>query len=268
MANRKQVAITETSASSPNQKNDYVELKMPKLPRIPKPTLFFVLITAITFFAGYQTAKVTYWEQKEKTLAAAIAEGGAGKPTPTPSFYKVSKGHLPVLGKKNAKVTIIEFSDLQCLFCRKFWRDTFPELKKNYIYKGLVSFAYRHYPLPAELHPAARSSAEAAECANDQNKFWDYHNRIFEEQIKKGEGTIEITDNDLISWAQDLGLDMNLFSDCFINKKNTQKIDADMSEAQKVNAASTPTFYINGQILVGAQPYQAFKTIIDEQLKK
>lgn len=248
--------------------DEYIELKLPKVPRRIGLPLLILLSVGLAFFAGYQTAKVTYWEDKEKMLSTALAGGGIAQPSPTPEFYKVGNGHLPPLGKADAKVTIVEFSDLQCLFCRKFWKDTLPQIKKDYIDKGLVKLVYRQYPLPPDLHPAARDLSEASECANDQGKFWEFHDKAFEEQAKQGEGTIAITTEDITSWAADLGLDVAKFTSCFTNKSATKKIDDDMAEGQKVNVSSTPTFYINGQMVVGALPYSSFKTIIDEQLKK
>lgn len=263
---RKAAVPVETQETTPA---DYIEVKLPKVSRPNKLALLILLAIILAFFSGYQTAKVTYWEQKEKTLATALTTGGQqAQPTPTPAFYKVSNGHLPALGKANAKVTIVEFSDLQCLFCRRFWKDTLPQIKKDYIDKGLVKFVFRQYPLPPELHPAARPLAEASECASDQGKFWEFHDKVFEEQAKQGEGTIPVTDTDITNWAAQLGLDTVKFNDCFSNKTFTKNIDEDMAEGQKVNVSSTPTFYINGQILVGALPYSTFKTIIDQQLKK
>lgn len=263
MATRKKAAAVDESPSS-----DYIEFKVPKVSRSSATVLLSVGLLLLSFFAGYQTAKVTYWEQKEKALGSALsANQGAGQPTPTPAFYKVSNGHLPVLGKADAKVTIVEFSDLQCLFCRRFWKDTLPQLKKDYIDRGLVKLVYRQFPLPPELHPAARDLAEASECANDQNKFWEFHDEAYKQQAAQGEGTIAVTTDDITGYAANIGLDMTSFNDCFSNKKDTKKIDDDMAEGQKVNTTSTPTFYINGQILVGALPYESFKTIIDQQLK-
>ena len=261
MASRKKTLDTPDLDSS-----EYLELKVPRVSRsFAMTTLMFGLLI-LSFLLGYQTAKVTYWEQKEKVLGAAI--NGGANPTPTPAFYKVGNGHLPALGKSDAKVTIVEFSDLQCLFCRRFWKDTLPQLKKDYIDKGLVKLVYRQYPLPPELHPAARDLAEASECASDQNKFWDFHDKAFEEQAKQGEGTITVTNDDITTWASDLGLDMTKFNECFTSKADAKRIDTDMSDGQKVNVSSTPTFYINGQIVVGALPYDSFKTIIDQSLKK
>lgn len=261
MASRKKAVTT------PAKTDDYIEIKFPQVSPANKSATLTLILLVITFFAGFQTAKVTYWEQKEKTLGTLTGAQGA-QPTPTPSFYKVGNGHLPALGKGNAKITIVEFSDLQCLFCRRFWSDTLPQLKKDYIDKGLVKFVYRHYPLPATLHPAAQDLAEASECANDQGKFWEFHDEAYKQQAAKGEGTITITPDDISGYASTLNLDMANFNDCFSNKKLTKKVAEDLADGQKVNVSSTPTFFINGQIVVGALPFASFKTIIDEQLKK
>ncbi len=264
------MAVRKTTPKE-TPRRDYIEFKIPRIPRLSATyllTLLLLGLVGLAFFAGYQTAKLTYWEQKEKTLGANLSGAQGAVPTPTPSFYKVGNGHLPIMGKSNAKVTIVEFSDLQCLFCRQFWKDTLPQLKKDYIDKGLVKLAYRQFPLPAEIHPAARDLSEASECANDQNKFWEFHDKAFSEQEAKGEGTIPVTTDDISNWASQLSLDMTTFSDCFSNKKDAKKVDTDMADGQKVNVSSTPTFYINGQMLVGALPYDSFKTIIDQELKK
>ena len=92
----------------------------------------------------------------------------------------VDNGHLPALGDKNARVTIVEFSDFECPFCRRYFTDTYPQLKKEYIDTGKVVMYYRHYPLP--FHPLAQPFAIASECANEQGKFWEFHDKIFKEQ--------------------------------------------------------------------------------------
>lgn len=264
---RRRATVKKTNSLEQVPNKDYVEIKVPKfIPQIGWSSLLFVVgLLALGIFVGYQTAKATYWEQKEELLSA----GSLGVvPSPTPGVYKVGNGHLPVLGKSDAKVTIVEFSDLQCLFCRRFWKDTLPQIKKDYIDKGLVKFAFRQYPLPPEMHPAARPLAEAAECANEQNKFWEFHDIAFQKQEDQGEGTIAISDADISTWAGELGLDMAQFNSCFTSKKYSAKIDEDMAEGAKINVNSTPTSYVNGQIVVGALPYASFKTIIDQQLKK
>lgn len=102
--------------------------------------------------------------------------------TPSPaSVMQVGSGHFPVLGNANAPVTVIEFSDFQCPFCESFFKNTFPSLKKDYIDTGKVKFYYRQFPLTS-IHPNAQEAAEAAECANEQNKFWQYHDMLFQQQ--------------------------------------------------------------------------------------
>lgn len=92
----------------------------------------------------------------------------------------VETGHLPALGDKNAKVTIVEFADLECPFCKRYFTQTFPQLKKDYIDTGKVAYYYRHFPL--DFHPLARPFANASECANEQDKFWKMHDKILQEQ--------------------------------------------------------------------------------------
>lgn len=265
MASRQ--VLEETSL---NTKSDYIEFKLPKIPSVSSSQLLFVvLLLSISFFAGFQTAKVTYWEQKEKTLGSAhSAQADLTQPSPTPSKVNVAVGHLPPLGKESAKVTIVEFSDLQCPFCRRFWNDTLPQLKKDYIDKGLVKLYYRHLPLPPEVHPAATPLAQGTECANEQGKFWEYHNKVFKEQTKQGDGTIPVSNDELKQWAAEIGLNTVQFNECFDSQKYAKNVTDDLTAAEEVGARSTPTFYINGTPLVGALPYATFKTVIDQQLKQ
>ncbi len=102
------------------------------------------------------------------------------EPTPGP-VQDVAVGHLPVRGNKNASVTVIEFSDFQCPFCEQFYKTTYPQLKKEYIDTGKIAFYYRHFPL-TNIHPLAVPAANASECANEQGKFWEYHDLLFQNQ--------------------------------------------------------------------------------------
>lgn len=112
-------------------------------------------------------------------IGQAFAQEAPVDPTLAPKA-SVENGHLPSLGDKNARVTIVEFSDFECPFCRRYFTGTFPQLKKEYIDTGKVIMYYRHYPLP--FHPLAQPFANASECANEQGKFWEYHDKIFQEQ--------------------------------------------------------------------------------------
>ncbi len=177
----------------------------------------------------------------------------------------VSVGDDPYLGNKRAKVTMIEFSDYQCPFCRTFWKDSFAQLKKEYIDTGKVLFVYRDYPL--SFHPMAEPSAQAAECADDQGKYWEMHDKIFGEQGKKGQGTVTFTLQDLKLWASQIGLDAGKFNQCLDSGKYKDEVAKDFADGSAAGVSGTPSFFINGRLVVGAQPYASLKAIIDEELK-
>lgn len=182
---------------------------------------------------------------------------------------EVSADDDPFLGPKNAKVTIIEFSDFQCPFCRSFWRSTFDQIKSEYIDSGKsVKFVYRDFPL-AQLHPLAQKYAEAAGCAGDQGKFWEMHDKIFGEQEKLGQGTISAYGiGDIKRWGSELSLNASEFNQCLDSNKYSAEVGKDYEDGSRAGANGTPTIFINGRIVVGAQPFENFKAIIDEELNK
>ncbi|MEK7125124.1 MAG: DsbA family protein [Patescibacteria group bacterium] len=177
----------------------------------------------------------------------------------------VSADDDPVLGDPSAKVTIIEFSDFQCPYCRRFWQETLGQLKKEYIDTGKVKLVYRDFPL--SFHPAAEPSAQAAECADDQGKFWEYHDKIFEGQIKLGTGTVQYGATELKKWAQELGLNTVQFNGCLDANTYKEEVAKDQADGSAAGVTGTPAFFINGNLLVGAQPFSAFKAAIDAELK-
>ena len=194
---------------------------------------------------------------------AQIGGSGANQPTDKVDIKISPDDH--VLGSKNAKVTIVEFSDFQCPFCRSFWSDTLPEIKKNYIDTGKAKFVYKHYPL--DFHPGARPAAEASECAEDQGTFWEFHDKVFEEQTKLGQGTIQFGKPEIVKWVAALGLNMDQFSECFNSGKYSQRVSDDMAQGSKAGVGGTPTTFVNGQKVVGAQPFASFQTAVEGFLK-
>lgn len=229
--------------------------------------LVYVLLLVAFLVIGYLLGKVEALQKEPAPIAAApVAPAGQAPQQPAaPDPEQVKKdlkmGHLPVDGNNNAKVTIVEFSDFECPFCGKFYTDTLPQLKKDYIDTGKVKLYYRHYPLP--FHPKAVPLALAAECANDQDAFWKMHDKIFENNAT----VATMTDDQIKAWAGDLGLDTASFNNCYDAKTHQKEIDEDNTAGAAVGVTGTPTFYINGKQLVGAQPFAAFKAIIDEELK-
>lgn len=170
-----------------------------------------------------------------------------------------------VLGNTDAKVLVIEYSDFQCPFCRKFWQESFEQLKKEFIDSGKVKYIYRHYPL--DFHPGAIPAAKAVECANESGNFWVLHDKIFQEQAKQGQGTIQFTEIDIKKWAAQIGLSEVAFSQCLSSEKYSGRVNEDLISGNEAGVRGTPTAFVNGQRIVGAQPYSAFKAAIEEALK-
>src|SRR5216683_3714135 len=171
-----------------------------------------------------------------------------------PPRLMVADAGRPSRGPARAPVEIIEFSDFQCPFCLKA-HPTVAQVLSTY--GDSVRFVYRHYPLPN--HPNARPAAEAAACAGEQGKFWEYHDRLFDNQSKLGAA-------DLKQHAAALALDTAKFDACVDTHKYKSDVDADVAAGEEAGVSGTPAFFINGRQLSGAQPFEAFKHVIDEEL--
>jgi protein-disulfide isomerase len=172
-----------------------------------------------------------------------------------PPTVEVAVDPKRVKGDPHAPVTIVEFSDFQCPFCIKV-EPTMKEILKKY--DGRVKLAYRDFPL-LEVHPRAEKAAEAARCAAEQGKFWEFHDALFANQSK-------LSDADLISDARSLGLEEQPFQSCLASERFKTKIEADLQDGAKVGIAGTPGFFVNGVFLSGAQPQAEFEKIIDAAL--
>ncbi len=165
-------------------------------------------------------------------------------------------------GDQNAPVTIIEFADFQCPFCGRFFAQTEPQINEQYIQSGKVRLGYFHF---AFLGPESTWAAEAVECASDQDKFWEYHDKLYDSQSGENQGAFN-KDN-LKKFAEELELDTNAFNECLDSGKYTQLVQDDSNFSSSIGVRSTPTFLINGQALIGAQPYEIFQQTIDALLK-
>ncbi len=177
-------------------------------------------------------------------------------PKPRRPTFPVEVGNAPVTGGKEAKVTIIEFSDFQCPFCAK-GADLIKDIKKKYGSK--VKIAFKNFPLP--FHNHAEQAAVAGLCANEQGAdyFWKYHDEMFAHQDSlDAEG--------LKKMAKKVGLKADAFDKCLAENKYLAQVKADMEEGRKVKVKSTPTFFVNGKLINGAQPIEVFSEIIDEEL--
>ncbi len=180
-------------------------------------------------------------------------------PAPAPTG-KISLDTGAAEGSEDAKFVIAEYSDFQCPFCQRFFSQTYGQLKENYVDNGKVRFIYKHFPLDG-LHPQARPAARASECAKDQGKFFEYHDKLF------AGGALD--DASLKQYAKDVGLDVAKFDACYA--KGTEKdaiIDAQMAEGAQNGIRGTPGFLITDdtgkvlQLVSGAQPYANFQAAL------
>ena len=179
--------------------------------------------------------------------------GGAAAPA---DKVNIKLGDAPVKGASGAKVTVIEFSDFQCPFCSRV-NPTLKQIEDDY--KGKIKIAFRNLPLP--FHDKAHLAAEAALAANEQGKFWPMHDKLFANQQALDRPNLD-------KYAQELGLNMSKFTAALDSGKFKDKVDQDAKEGASFGATGTPTFFINGTRLVGAQPPEKFKEVIDAELKK
>jgi protein-disulfide isomerase len=194
---------------------------------------------------------------EESPPSPAALPDQAALPPAKPIEETGGVGSLPPKGNESAPVTIIEFSEYQCPYCGKYVRETLSQLDKEYIQTGKVKYYFRDFPL--SFHQYAQKAAEAARCANDQGKLWEYHDKVFEEQDL-------LSLEKLKEWAEGLGLNAGEFNKCLDEGKYKEAVKKDFSDGQAAGVQGTPSFFINGKPLRGAQPYESFKTAIDEAL--
>lgn len=240
------------------------------------PILTVALVVA-AFFVGSLYTKV---QMLEKGVGGAQGSINNQKPAAAAQPQQPTKGVAsidddPVLGDKNAPVTIVEFSDYECPFCKRHFDDTLPQLIKNYVDTGKVKIVFRDFPL--SFHdPLATKEAVAANCAGEQggdSKYFEYHDQIFTRTKSNGNGLAEA---DLTTIATDLGLNLSSFNTCIADSAQADEVKKDIADGSAAGASGTPSFIIgkstsngeiDGDLVVGAQPYAAFQAVIDPLLE-
>jgi protein-disulfide isomerase len=210
-------------------------------------------------------------------IAGALIYSAGAKNTKTenqkeeaPKAAELSKPQIDddvVLGDPNAAVTIFIFGDYQCSFCGKFFKETEPLIRKNYVETGKVKVVSKDL---AFLGPESTAAAEAAQCAKDQGKYWQYYDALYNEEIKDGQTNNGNLNRDLFKKiALNLKMNADEFLSCFDSKKYENEVRKDIEEAKNVmERISTPTIFINGKMIQGAYPYDVFSQAIDEALTK
>lgn len=183
-----------------------------------------------------------------------LSTSGQASPTPTIDV-NVDPGR-PSRGPQDAKVTLVEFTDYQCPFCRRHFNETYQRLIAAY--EGRIRYVVLNFPI-ARIHPLAPKAAEAAECAHEQGKFWEYHDALFVHADALGVESLK-------KHAMDVGLDRGRFEHCLDSGAKTDVVRKDMEDGRRYGVSATPTFFINGEKVTGAKPFEVFRGIIEDKL--
>ena len=220
----------------------------------------FLVKTSLDQAAGELAGIRTAMAEMPSRVAQAPARPNprpqqANRPDPN-RRYEISTEGSPARGPEAAKVTLVEFSDFECPFCGRV-RPTLAQIEEEY--GDDVRIVFKHLPLA--MHPKAPAAHAASEAAHRQGKFWEMHDLIFDNQR-------EISDEKYQEWAGTLGLDLEKFNADRNSKEVKDRVQIDVRQAQGLNVRGTPGFFVNGRFLSGAQPFEAFKRLIDEELKE
>src|SRR5215216_2846775 len=229
-----------------------------------KRSHFYAVITVLAFAVGVLLGYVVWGfdPSGERVLTAQVADQPSGPiaeapVTQEPRFvrYDIPSEGFYSIGPEDAPITIVEFSDYQCPFCRRWHDEVYEPLLASY--PGQIKLVYRNLPLTS-IHPDALSAAEAAMCAGEQDAYWPYHEKLFSSD--------SLGRQIYIHYAQELSLNMTTFEACMTEHKYQEAIQIDSDFAIDMGIRSTPTFFINGLAVVGAQPLDVFKQVIDKEL--
>ncbi len=197
--------------------------------------------------------------ETEGNYQLVLPDGTVTEVEYVPPVVNASIDDDSLLGNESAPVTIVMFSEFQCPFSGKFANEVFPELKTRFIDSGIVNIVFRDFPLG--FHPLAHNISEAAECAHEQGFFWEFHDELFIEQES-------ISETRFIELANNLGLNMIQFTDCYESGKYYDEVDNDLNDGLDYGVTGTPTFFINGHLIVGALPIEEFENVINYALSE
>ena len=190
------------------------------------------------------------------TQAAVVGTGGTG----TNAVPGNIEDDDPILGNPDAPVTIVEFGDYQCPFCKRLFETSEKEVIEKYVKTGKAKLVYRDFPL-SSIHQMAQKSAEASECADEQGKFWPYHDMLYDRQDR-------LSVENFKAWARELKLNGSQFDACLDSSKYKEEVQNDFNAGQSIGVSGTPASFVNGRIITGAVPFAQFEQVIEEELKK
>jgi protein-disulfide isomerase len=285
--------MSGTSNNEKDNDDDSIRIKRSTFNKIALGAVATLAIA--TFFGGYilgginaglvgggGSTSIAGTPEEEGGGSDAVAptqQAPSGDTAPTPAapqpaapptrVESISLDGAITKGKQGAPVRMVEFSDFQCPFCKRHFDNTLEQIEKEYVSTGKVQYVYKHYPL--DFHPNAKSAAVAAECANEQGKFWEYHDVLFEKQTEWETQDANASATTFKTFATDLKLDTNKFNSCLDANKYEEKVDKELQEGSTYGVSGTPTFYIGNEQqgytpIVGAQPFTTIKQTIDQLL--
>ena len=215
----------------------------------------FILL-AVVIIGGF----VFFSKDSSSPTGKVINTGNTGN-LPSPSQkVEVEEGDSPVLGKAEAKITMIEFLDYECPFCGRHFQQTYPLIYKEYIETGKLKLVFKDFPL--NFHPNAQKAAEAARCVREQKGdegYFKMHDKLLENQQS-------LNLENYKKWAKEIGADEEKFDTCLTSGKFASAVQDDLDYGQKVGVQGTPAFFVNGKFIEGAQPYSVFKQAINAEL--
>jgi protein-disulfide isomerase len=226
--------------------------------RIPQNHLFTGLMAFLIFILGLGAGYLLWGQETTEEARPSVAQGTPGQPalipTSAPVRLQISVDDDPALGPVDAPVTIVEFADFNCGYCRRFFQQTLDALLDAY--PNQIRFVFRDLPVVGGFE-----AAQAAECADEQGAFWEYHDLLFTQGIGEGRSTY-------IQYAEQLELDADALTECFDQGRYSAEVEADAQYAFNLGATGVPLFFINGIPLMGAQPLANFQQIVDQELGK
>ena len=246
-----------------------------------KKSTFTVLVISMivavgiaAFFAGsYASLSSNQIDQEDLDKAIARIELKmleSQLPSKQPTVVKISIDDDPIIGDADAPITIIEFSDFQCPFCARFYIQTLPLILEEYIQEGKVRLVFRDFPIQS-IHPNALPASVAANCANEQGKFKEMHDALFENQSEWNKQDAVNALALFSQYAAGMGLEQDVFDACLKSGKHIEEIRKDLDDGRNYGVSGTPGFFVGndhvGYVeLKGAQPFESFKKLIDAQL--
>jgi protein-disulfide isomerase len=217
----------------------------------------YLALIPVAFVLGVGAGYLAWGREtaQAKTQAQAQAQAQVQEAAQNIQRFDIPEDDDPSIGPKNAPITIIEFSDYECPYCRRWYSEVYGKLREEY--PDQVRIVFRDFPLTA-IHPNAVPAAEAANCAGDQDAYWEFHDKLF----AGGQFGSEI----YLQYASELGLNMDEFNACIESGKFNDEVMGDYQYAAGLGVRSTPTFFLNGLPIVGAHPYDVFQQVIEKEL--